>query len=788
MENCALCFTGLPKQSIRTGDKEFCCFGCETVFTILSSQNALQNYSSHPLFQQAVKAGLISNPLLLEKLKPEQTELPQIEKECLHLEIQGMWCPSCSEVIPLFLLQKKGIFRCSVDYTTDLAQIEYSPRDLSKADVMEAIEALGYFPTLLEDREEKNVNFHLYLRFIVAAFCTLNIMMFSYPIYASYFDKDSMGYSHLFAWISFFSTLPVVSYCAWPMFHRFAVSLRVGYWGMEALVVIGSTAAFSLSVFELLNGTDRIYFDSLSAIITFVLLGKIIETKAKYSAKSTIFRLTKGLPKRGRKRLSDGSLIFVPIKEILPGDTVVVFSGEKIVVDGVSLEGEGTCDESLITGEPLPVLKEAGDRLIAGSILCQGTLAVRVTASTEQSTLHQIISLVNQEMSSKPIYKRTIDSILRWFVPVVIVLACFCASFYWTHGNEAILRAVSVLLIACPCAIGIAGPLAESHAMNRLASIGAIVKNRKCLSLLGKETVFVFDKTGTITEGRFTVIDGLRSLSEVQLSILKGLASQSTHPISITVNQALKGPSIFLTCLEEIPGKGLRGKYEEKEYYLGSKNFLKQIGIFDISEPIEEKAIVSHVFFGCDKQLLACIALQDQVREGVSHLISQIKPAKTILLSGDSQPVVDKVALKCGFDEWYWGFNPLEKRNKIDQLRSEGHTVCMVGDGINDAPALAGAHIGISVLSATDISANASDLLLTTDSLSVVVKIGKIGRMGQRILKQNLFWAFSYNVIGLGLALMGTLSPLFAAFAMMLSSTIVLFNSRRMDRIRIKFR
>jgi P-type E1-E2 ATPase len=275
-------------------------------------------------------------------------------------------------------------------------------------------------------------------------------------------------------------------------------------------------------------------------------------------------QLNRSLPRRGRKLQPDGSGLFVPLKEIQPNDHIIILSGEKVVLDGVVIEGEGACDESLMTGEVLPLPKNKGSSVLGGSLLQQGRLIVKVTTKPEDSALHRIIEMVEQDIEHKSQYVRAADQIVRWFVPLVLCLAFGTAFYVWSFGitdlgrtvwQTAIIRAVSVLLISCPCAIGIAAPLAESHVLNALAKLGVIVRNRGCLPFLGRETVFVFDKTGTITEGKFTILAGLEGLTFEDQRILKGLVSQSNHPIAVALNQALLCPPLFLSQVEEISSK-----------------------------------------------------------------------------------------------------------------------------------------------------------------------------------------------------------------------------------------
>ena len=352
--------------------------GCRTVYTILSSRNELGGIHQNPLFKAAVKSGLISNSSLLDEIRLHQEKSPIRESERIYFEISDLWCPSCAEVIRLVLLREKGVRNCVVDYATDLASVDYYPKIISKDTLLGFVQRLGYSPSLFENESKKAVNSDLYLRVIIAAFFSSNIMMFAYPIYASYFSVDPYGDTLLFSWLSFFCSLPVLLYSGWPIFKRFFQSIIFGIMGMETLIVIGVLSSFGLSIYDLsLEGT-HVYFDSMSVIITFVLLGKIIESRAKFSARETLFRLSKSLPKRGRKLNGEGKETFVLLKEVRKGDLLVALSGEKIVLDGVVIEGNGTCDESLMTGEAVPLRKRIGEPVVGGTIVCQGRIVYRV--------------------------------------------------------------------------------------------------------------------------------------------------------------------------------------------------------------------------------------------------------------------------------------------------------------------------------------------------------------------------------------------------------------------------
>lgn len=790
-QTCTLCQEPVSSHPVVEGALAFCCTGCHVVFNILSSRQQLEGFERNPIFLQAVQGGLISNPALLDMIRRQKQEIVDGDREKLYLEISDMWCPSCAEIIKLMVSKEKGVLNCVIDYATDLAAIEYSPRYRSKEQLIGVISSLGYKPMLLDAADRKAVGRDLYLRFIVAAFCALNAMMFAYPLYATYFSYDGEDYGGLFAWLSFFVSLPVVAYSAWPIWRRWINSMRTGIFGMETLVVIGVTAAFSLSLFEMLSGGTRVYYDSMSVIIAFVLLGKIIEARAKFSVKESLVRLTRSTPRRGRKRFPDGSLRFVLTKELEKGDALVVYPGEKIAVDGVVVEGEGLCDESLMTGEAVPVAKNMGNPVFSGTILIKGSVTYQMTSSPEESALQKIIEMVERDIGHKSAYVRAADHIVRWFVPAVVGIALLVGLCYWffpasgdlTPGLTAWLRAMAILLISCPCAIGIAAPTAEAYLLNRLAAIGVIVRNRGCLPDIGKEGVIIFDKTGTVTEGRYAVQSGLESLEREEQIALHGLASRSMHPIACGIARSLAGePQCAVDQLEEVVGYGLRGVINGTTYCLGSAAFLRQqkVEMFLDKERSSDQ-IGSVVHFAKDGRLLTSLFLGDKVRPEIRETVAALKPARSVLLSGDGEASVAAVARLCGFDEWRSSCTPLEKRAFIEGWRQKGGIVCMVGDGMNDAPALTAAHIGISVVSAADMSVHVSDILLTTENLQVLAHMRALACQGRKIIQQNLFWAFFYNVIGIFLAAFGVLSPIFAAFAMSISSLTVLFNARRLN-------
>jgi len=784
---CTLCQAPIIHHSFCDQENQsFCCAGCQTVYQILKAQNALNQGTDHPLYQQALKIGLITQPFI----PASQENIVKEENQKFALVIQEMWCPSCAKLIALLLLKEQGISHCVVDYTTDLAVIEYAPRFITKEKIIRLIKQLGYSPKNLEDPRQQAISRSLLLRFIVAAFFSLNVMMFAYPLYAVYFDGDPEGYTQLFTWLSLVGSLPVLTYSAWPIWRRCWNGLKTGLWGMELLVCLGVTTATSLSIYEMSQGSFHIYFDSMTVIIVFVLLGKIMESRAKFSAKDALVQLSWALPRRGRKRYQ-GMDTFVPIKEFVPGDLLVTRMGEKIVLDGKVVEGEGSCDESLMTGESIPVVKTVGSLTLAGSHLQHGHLVTQVTSSAQESTLQQIVKMIEQNIEHKVPTKRLVDQVIHGFIPVVLVIAASTALICWLFGvsdpgkdvlETALTRAVAILLISCPCAIGIAAPLAEAQILNALAKLGIIVRHRGALQWIGQETQFIFDKTGTVTEGKFNVSQGLSDLTKEEKSDLKGLVSQSNHPIAWAIHQNLEGVGASFDHLTEKIGKGIEGYREATTWHLGSASFLEEMGIQYPVNHSSQLGIETVVYLVKNGKWLTTITLGDQLRGGVQEFIKTLKPIKCSLVSGDQAQATRQVAQLCEFNEWVSGYHPLQKRDLVAKLRNNGEIVAMLGDGVNDAPALTLAHLSIATMTASDLSIQVSDILLTTKHFKSLIQLRQVVLWGQRIIKQNIFWAFFYNCLGIGLAVGGWLSPLFAACAMVLSSLIVLFNSQRIAK------
>lgn len=646
-----------------------------------------------------------------------------------------MWCSSCARLIELLLAHKN--IACAVDYTTDLAIVDYNPMEISKEGVIKAITSLGYKAEPFSLPGKQRLSFLLWLRFIIATFCGVSLMMFAYPLYTG---RVEQGYGASFGWISFFLAIPLLTFSAYPLWKRLLLSIRARTLGMETLVLLAVSSAFIYSTMQLLSHNYfHLYYDSMAMVIVFVLLGNLLEKHAKFSAKESLFRIMRTLPRRVRKKVGE-QFVDVPLKEIVLGDEIVVQVGEKVAFDGLITEGEGTVDEAILTGEARPIYRCIGSKVIGGSIVSSGYFHYKV--SDIDGLLGRVIKTIEQQLSRKRGEPSLLDRLLLFFVPAVILIACFASG----------LNAISVLLIACPCAIGIAIPLAESCMIHRLAKLGVIVQNRTAFTKLRNNPFFVFDKTGTLTEGKFQL---LTPFCDPHLT---ALAAASSHPICIPLQQ---GERADFDHIEQRIGRGMIGTVGSKRYLLGSARLLQEEGI--AFTPIESTNNV--LYFVSDK--VTPLILGDKVRQNLPKVDGMI-------LSGDRNEVVKTIG---HFPKWKGECDPFEKKAEIEKIKDR--TVVMVGDGINDAPAMAAADVAISMRSGSEMACEVADLLIS--DLSSIEKLPALAKQGYRIMQQNLFWAFAYNGIGIALAYLGYLTPLHAAIAMVLSSLSVTLNSWRLS-------
>ena len=710
----------------------------------------------------------------------------------------------------------EGVISAEVNIATNKATIEYNPTVIRLSQMKQIITKAGYTPLDIEkvrdinktELEEKKMWREMK---IAAAFTVPLLYLAMGPMIGLPLPKFISPGSNLslFALVQLLLTLPVM-YVGKHFYTKGFKALFKRLPNMDSLIAIGTSAAVLYSIYAtamIFTGDKHfmhsLYFESAATIITLIKLGKTLEHRSKGKTTAAIEKLIKLQPKRALVQHGE-ELIEMAVEEIEIGDVVIIKPGSAIPVDGEVIEGESSVDESMLTGESLPVDKQGGSKVVAASMNKHGHMKVKVTSSHDQTVLSNIIHLVEDAQGKKAPIARLADIISGYFVPVVISIAII-AFIGWMIGTgdlEFSLRIfIAVLVIACPCALGLATPTAIMVSTGRSAEYGVLIKSGEALEQAHKIETVVLDKTGTITEGKMTVTDVVSNgIEKEKLLYFVASAEQgSEHPIAAAIVNYAKEKSIKLKPVENfkaLPGYGLEAKLDDQVIKIGNERMMKDLGVIDqLSHEWEQYAQQGKtpIFVVLDTQLVGFIAVGDTLKETSKSAISALKEMgiKVAMITGDNKTTAEAIAREVGIDEVRAEVLPEDKSEAVKSLQKDGITA-MVGDGINDAPALVQADVGIAIGSGTDVAIEAADVVLIKNDLNDVVTAIKLSRKTIRNIKQNLFWAFFYNIIGIPVAagllyLLGgpLLNPMIAAAAMSLSSVSVVSNALRLRNMKI---
>lgn len=711
----------------------------------------------------------------------------------ISFKIEGMTCASCVVRVEKALRGVAGVASASVNLATERATVLTRGTGLKRDDLLAAVEYGGYRATTSRETSARGTRTHVaFWRVALAAALSIPLVL---PMLLHPLGNDFS----LPAWLQLALAATVQFWLGARFYSGAWKAVRAGAANMDVLVAIGTTAAFALSLARLRE--HHLYFESAAVIITFVLFGKWLESRAKLETTSAIRALAALQPPQALVR-RDGRDVMVSVDELARGDLLVVRAGERIAADGVVTTGESEVDESLLTGESLPVKKGVGSMLTGGAVNGDGLLLVRVTEVGAETALARIIRTVEDAQAGKAPIQRAVDKVSAIFVPVVLGIAAVTFVAWWIAGGDAtiaLLNAVAVLVIACPCALGLATPAAIMVGTGAAARGGILIRNTDVLAVASRVRTVAFDKTGTLTEGRPLLerIVGFGEDEDTVLRLAAGLQASSEHPLARAararaVKNGLTGQE--MRDLVSLPGRGVSGVMDGKIHILGSARLMRERGVpvaeaADLTAELEASGYtLAWLAEPAGRQpLLGLLAFKDEVREEAAAAIASLKNdgAEVVMVTGDNRQTAIRVAAELGVAVVEAEALPADKAALIQKfIDNKAGAVAMVGDGVNDAPALATADIGIAIGGGTDVAAHAAAITLMRADLTLVEAALDISSRTYRKIRQNLFWAFAYNAVGIPLAGLGLLSPAVAGGAMALSSVSVVANALLLRRWR----
>jgi len=735
----------------------------------------------------------------------------------LKLPITGMTCAMCEKNVNRALAKPLGVVDVHVNLATENATITYIPGQVRRKDLIQAVENAGYGVVdtagmdAPEDAERlaRQAEIDRQRRLVMIG------AIFTIPLTITSMSRHffMMQFPFLMAdwWLFLFGALATPVYVMLGKQYIVGAykSLRNGTANMDVLVAIGSSAAYFYGVIVLLGiifgfsdivGKDD-YFESAAVILTLITLGKLLEARAKGRTSEAIKKLM-GLTPKTATLWRDGEEENINIDDVVMGDLLVVHPGERVPVDGIVTEGRSSIDESMLTGESMPVNKTVASEVIGGTINKQGRLIIEATHVGHETALAQIIRLVEDAQGSKAPIQRVADTVSAYFVPMVIVLAIITFTGWLFIGQigftQAMMNAIAVLVIACPCALGLATPTAIMVGTGRGAEMGILFKNSESLENAHKLNTVLLDKTGTITQGQPKVTDVISVDSVTESELLQWVASAergSEHPLAQAIVDKAKSDDVILKKLEQfenVAGRGIQATIDDQEVLVGSPRFISERNINldalakDINRLQSNARTVAVVARAGD--VIGAIGIADTVKSGSIDAVAELHNMSldVVMITGDNQQTAEAIAREVGIERIYAEVLPADKSNVVKKLQGEGGHVAMIGDGVNDAPALAQANVGMAIGTGTDIAMEASDVTLISGELGGTVRAIRLSKVTMRTIYQNLFWAFIYNIILIPVAMIGLLIPMFAAAAMAFSSFFVVTNSLRLRSTKIE--
>ncbi|MCE9678458.1 cadmium-translocating P-type ATPase [Shewanella sp. AS1] len=772
--------------------KSMCCPGCAAVSAAIIDAG-LTNY-----YKYRTEPGSRQTALVPEALSAFSAyDLQEVQQDFVHqnadinstsLTIEGITCAACAWLIEHKLKSVDGIASIKVNTTTERAQLSWYPDKIKLSEILTLISRIGYqaSPYQVDEQEQssKRNSRKFLLRLGLAGFATMQVMMFALALYSDHFTYLDAEFRDYFRWVSMIFASPVVFYSAQPFYFSAVRAMLSGRLNMDVSVSLAICGAYIASCIATVTGQGEVYFESVSMFTFFLLLGRYFEQNARQKASISANNLHKLIPLTAHLLDDTGQCSEVPAKRLRIGDRILVKPGDVIAADGEIISGESAVNEAMLTGEQMPITKIAGSQVFAGTINVDHPIEVRITAIGQDQLIAEIMRLQEAASNNKPkvaLYVDTISNYFTWTILVIAAITYLVWKTYWPE--DAFWVTLSVLVATCPCALALATPTAVTCATGLFTRIGVVIKKTGVFEKLPLINHVVFDKTGTLTCGSMSVASTqiYNEMNETQvLAIAAALEAHSLHPIARAF-EIYRQPNLLATESQNSAGAGISGVIRGQKYVIGSGDYIsRHIGCKPLSSSEQT------IYLADAHKLIARFELSDVIRDEAKSAVSALKQlgCKLAIASGDSSEHVNQVAKAVGIETVYKGLSPQGKLSLIESLQQQGK-LAMFGDGINDAPVLAGANLSIAMGSGAAITKNSADMILLGDQLSRFSDAIKIAKLSGKIIKQNLYWALGYNLFIIPLAVTGHVLPYIAAIGMSASSLIVVLNSLRLLKVRV---
>jgi P-type Cu2+ transporter len=800
LENCFHCGEAVPEDihlvvTIDKIQRDVCCYGCKAVAEQIV-EFGLDDYYRH-------RTSLPHKPdsFVPEELKKLQVfNNPQVQAEFVSdnndstkeakLIIEGISCPACVWLIESRIAKLNGVKHVNVNYSTQRCRINWREDEINLSDILAAITQLGYHALpynhkqreLLFDNERKAQ----LLRLGIAGLFGMQVMMIAIALYFGEASGIEEQYRQFFQWISLLLTLPVLFISARPLFIGAYRDIKIRQPGMDIPITLGLSIAFISSLWSTIHQQGHVYYDSIVMFVFFILGGRYFEFMSRKKSTAYLDKVSSIIPLYATRITSKDEKETIELSHLSIGDKLLVKPGEVIPVDGIVYEGHSSVNESIITGESLPVAKQSNMNVIGGSTNIESPLYIKVKNIGEKTVLSNISRIIDKASSNKAATVLLANKIVTTFISCLLIIAGLVALYWYnTDPDQWLEITIAVLVVSCPCALSLATPTAMSSAATTLMKYGVALINNDAIEETAKSNCFVFDKTGTLTKGELELehIDIINShyTNDDVLKIATALESASEHPLAKAICKAAENlEPLPINNIKNFPGQGIRGNIIG-EWYIGTQSFVNDHCNEQYKQVENKNDSLRKILLATEESVVAIFHFTDDIRSSSQTLIDYLKQhdKRIILMSGDHESIVKQIANKLGVEEIQAELKPEEKLINIAKLQEQGFHVCMIGDGINDAPAFAQANVAVAMAEASDITKLNADMLLINKKIDTIKTMLNIIMKANRTIKLNFLWALTYNVTALPFAIMGYIAPWMAALGMSLSSLIVVINASR---------